>query len=411
MSRSRGHFEEFKPHSKHKHLILEQYFYAWGHKLGLREGAGNAILYVDACAGRGADDLGNDGSPLIAARAAALAQENVGGRRGDTFRIHVVAIEVNRDHHAALAERLAPFGDTVRALRGTLEDHINDLEREFPETPALYFIDPFGLEPLQSALVRRAISGKSHEALLLFADQAALRHFGAIVADETRAERRHRTASDSLTLFPDLEPDRLASLAHAASESREQLDLTRANAVRILNAAFGDEHWLPEIEAMARGDRRAAFLSLYSERLKRWGATHVLQIPIVDETGARAYTLIHACKSPKAYTAMKEAVTYALKDEKSPLPEVVVARMKRLVQSDLSVAERAVLRRFRSSQARWAEDPNIRNAPSVRRFLLEDTTVYPFELPELKERLKRLRLPGKSIVYSFPGELNDVDQD
>jgi len=77
MSQSKRHFEEFQPHSKHKHLILQQYFLAWGHKLGLRLGAGTVILYVDACAGRGRDDLGNHGSPLIAAVAAAVAQENV----------------------------------------------------------------------------------------------------------------------------------------------------------------------------------------------------------------------------------------------------------------------------------------------------------------------------------------------
>jgi hypothetical protein len=86
VSRSRKHFDEFKPHSKHKHLILGHYFAAWGHKLGLRDGAGNLILYVDACAGRGIDELGNHGSPLIAAEAAASAESNVGGRRSAPFR-------------------------------------------------------------------------------------------------------------------------------------------------------------------------------------------------------------------------------------------------------------------------------------------------------------------------------------
>jgi three-Cys-motif partner protein len=409
MSRSKGHFEKFQPHSKHKHIILDQYFSAWGHKLGLRENAGSKILYVDACAGRGTDELGNHGSPLIAAKAAVIAQASISRRREAPFQIDVVAIEFDRAHHAALANVLAPFGDTVRALRGKLEDHISLLEREYPDTPTLYLIDPFGLDPLQAALVRRAIAGDKHEALLLFADQAALRHFGAIVAEETRAERRHREAADPLPLFPELPAEGLATLAVTAHESREALDNARETAIRILNSAFGDDAWLPQIEAIPQHARRAAFIRFYSERLLQWGATHVLQIPIVDKSGTRAYTLIHASKSAKAFTAMKEAVTYALNN--SPLPENVVERMKAMVRSNVEDVVRAVLHRFASRTVRWTEDSNDRRLPCVRRFALEETNAFPFEFEELKERLRQFRMPGKSIVYKFPGEQTNVDQD
>jgi len=409
MSRSKGHFEEFKPHSKHKHLILDCYFSAWGHKLGLRTGAGSTILYVDACAGRGADELGNHGSPLIAARAAAIAQANVSKHRGTPFRIEVVAIEVDRAHHASLARLLEPFGDAVRALRGKLEEHIEQLERQYPNTPTLYLIDPFGLDPLQATLVRRALAGEKHEALLLFADQAALRHFGAIVAVETRAERRHRHAAHPLPLFPELQVDGLEALAETAQESREALENARISAIRILNAAFGDEAWLPQIEAIPQPARRAAFIRLYSEHLVQWGATHVLQIPIVDESGTRAYTLIHASKSAKAYRAMKEAVTHALNN--SPLPEEVVECMKQMVRSNIEDVQDEILHRFASQTVRWAEDAGDRRRPCVRTFVLEETNAFPFEFEELKEQLRRFRMPGKPIIYKFPGERTDVDQD
>jgi three-Cys-motif partner protein len=407
VSRSSKHFDEFRPHSKHKHLILGHYFAAWGHKLGLREGAGNLILYVDACAGRGTDELGNHGSPLIAAEAAASAESNVRDRRAGPFRIQVVAIEVDREHHKTLSALLAPFGESVRALRGTLEDHIDDLEREFVSAPALYFVDPFGLKPLQAALVRRALAGERHEALLLFADQAALRHFGAIDADETRAERRHRDATDKLWLFPEHEEERIATLQAAAIKSRDSLELTRERAIQILNDAFGDTDWLPIIDATPQRERRSAFLRLYTERLKKWGATHVLQIPIVDETDTHAYTLIHASKSAKAYTTMKEAVRYALKN--SPLPPDVVEHMKRLVQTDLEAVEKVIRRRFASQEIRWAEDPNDKFAPCIKTFVLEETGTFPFELDELQQRLKRFRMSGRAIVYSFPKEPSDVD--
>ncbi|MBI3504375.1 MAG: three-Cys-motif partner protein TcmP [Proteobacteria bacterium] len=407
MSRSRSFFKEFKQHSKHKLLILEQYFSAWGHKLGLRAGAGDTLLFVDACAGRGADEAGNEGSPLIAARAAAISQSNVRARRDVPFRIHVVAIESDRANYHALAELLSPFGEAVRALHGTLDDHLTELEREFPNTPALYFIDPFGLQPLQAGLVKRALAGEHHEALLLFADQAALRHFGAIAARETRAERRHREAIGELLLFPELAEERLVALADTAEDSRGSLNVTRENAVRILNTAFGDSDWLQVIEATAQHERRRAFLRLYSDRLMQWGASHVLRIPIVDETGTHAYTLIHASKSPKAYATMKEAVTYAL--DYSPLPATVVENMRNSVRCDLAVLEAAVRRRFASREIRWTHDRGDKGVSCVKNFVLKETGAFPFELPELKVRLNRFRLPGRAIVYRFPGEPTDVD--
>ncbi len=402
MSQSKRHFEEFQPHSKHKHLILQQYFLAWGHKLGLRPGAGTLILYVDACAGRGQDDLGNHGSPLIAAVAAAVAQESVGSRRETPFQIHVVAIEANRAHYESLARLLSPFGSKVTVLHGTLQERTGELEGRFPDTPTLTFIDPFGLDPLRSEVVRRSMSGDKNEALLLFADQAALRHFGAIAAEETRAERRHREAANPLPLFPGLAADGIDDLASAAVESREALDITRESALRIMNAAFGDDTWLAVVEQAPQTLRRRALIDLYSARLRTWGATFTLRVPIVDSSSVHAYTLIHASKSPKAYVTMKEAVSYAL--EHSPLPQNVVEHMRELVRSDLDSVERAVRRQFAGTTIRWAENTQDRLAPCVRRFVLETTEAYPFELDELKARLQPMKLPGRSIIYAFPPE-------
>jgi len=407
MPRSGDHFEHFRPHTRHKHLILKEYFSAWGHKLGLRNGAGDVILYVDACAGRGADDLGNQGSPLIAAVAAGAAAANISQRRQRPFGIHVLAIESNRSHASQLADVLAPFGSTVRVLPGTLEEHLGSILSEYADTPALFFIDPFGLEPLKAELIRAALDGDRREALLLFADQAALRHFGAIIAEDTRAERRYRSATTALPLFPDLTPINAGALAQAASQSRAQLEITRENALRIMNAAFGNEHWLPKLEAVPSADRRVAFLRLYTERLIEWGARYVLPIPVVDATGTHAYTLIHAAKSAKGYAAMKEAVAYALRH--SPLPEAVVHRMRFAVASDLDSVEASVRDRFAGQTVRWAEDASNRTAACVRNFLLEETPAFPFEFDELKARLNDHRNRGRVITFSLPERSPHVD--
>jgi three-Cys-motif partner protein len=414
MTKSGAFFTEFKPHSKHKLLILEQYFFAWGHKLGMREGAGDAILYVDACAGRGEDEVGNHGSPYIAARAAAIAQENVSRLRAARFRIQVVAIEANRTHHKALSELLAPFGESVRTVRGTLDDHISSLEHEFPETPTLYFIDPFGIAPLRADLVRRALAGIQHEALLLFADQAALRHFGAIIAGETRAERKYHAAADAraqeMSLFAELDREadaRVEALGQAAELSRESLVDTREHAVRIMNAAFEGESWLPVIEATPEGDRREALLQLYCARLRGWGATYVLRIPIVNTEGNRVYTLVHASKSAKAYVAMKAAVHHAL--EHSPLDAAIVEQMRGLIRCDLNAIISAVLCRFAAQRVRWTVDRADKDAPCVKNYVLEETKAFPFEMEDVKTRLKQYKQPGRTIIYAFPGPTADVD--
>ena len=402
MSRSTHHFEQFQPHSKHKHLILEQYFLAWAHKLGLRQGAQDQILYVDACAGRGEDDLGNQGSPLIAADAAAIAAESVSKRRGRAFTIRVVAFEPNQKHFSALSRLMQPYGASVEVLQRGILDGIGEIERRFPSTATLYFVDPFGLEPLQSDVIKRALSGHQHEALLLFADQAALRHFGAITAAETRTEKRLRYAVQPLPLLPDLEPSDTAALVDAAKVSRQALELSRENALRIMNAAFGDDTWLATIERAAPQIRRRALVDLYRTRLHAWGATHTLPVPIVDKGGVHAYTLIHASKSPKAYLTMKDAVAYAL--DHGPLPPTTTELMRQLVFPDPDVVESLVRRQFAGSIVRWADDPTNKQAPSVRAFALENTDAFRFHLDDLKERLRPFKQSGRSITYSFPAE-------
>jgi three-Cys-motif partner protein len=400
MTRSDDHFEEFQPHTRHKHVLLQHYFMAWGHKLGLRAGSGTSILYVDACAGRGVDDIANQGSPLIASVAATSAQANVAGRRGEEFRIHVRAVESNRDHYRALTELLAPFAPGAQVLEGTLADHMDDLDREFTGIPALFFIDPFGLAPLHAAVIRRALDGERREALLLFADQAALRHFGVITAQETRAERRHRAAATPLPLFPEMASPNVDALANAAAESRAHLETTRGRAIQIMNTAFGDDEWLSEIEAVPQHRRREAFLEIYARRLRSWGASHVLPIPVVDVSGTHAYTLIHASKSPKAYATMKETVAYSLKH--SPLPDAVTARMRDLVRSDPERVDAMVRRHFAGQTVRWAVDAANQQAPCVRNYVLQETPAFPFELDGVKSLLSPLRSPGRAIVYAFP---------
>jgi hypothetical protein len=63
MTKNKGHFEAFAPHTLLKHAVYDCYVERWSRIL-LRWH--DTIRIVDACAGEGADDEGNPGSPLIA---------------------------------------------------------------------------------------------------------------------------------------------------------------------------------------------------------------------------------------------------------------------------------------------------------------------------------------------------------
>jgi hypothetical protein len=97
---------------------------------------------------------------------------------------------------------------------------------------------------------------------------------------------------------------------------------------------------------------------------------------------------------------MKEAVEYALK--RSPLPADATAAMWDLLRTDVEEVERLVREEFAGREVAWAESDEDRRAPSLRAFVLETTAIYPFELNDLRKRLKEAQQPSRKIVYRFP---------
>jgi three-Cys-motif partner protein len=399
MSQSADHFVAFEPHSQYKHLILEKYFEAWGRKLLLSGTVGTSLRYVDACAGKGKDDSGNPGSPIIAARAAMAAEAQLASIRGTPFTIRVFAIEKVASHFRNLVKNLEPY-PVAEARRGTLADYLDETEKGSERSPTLYFIDPFGLEPLRADVVRRALRGGHDEALLLFADQAALRHYGAATAQESDMERRLREIEQSPGLFPEFNARDRQTLEPQAAKSRRSRQLTGARAVEILTTALGNTDWEKIIQSTPRHQHRQVFLELYTKFLKACGARYVLRIPVLNEDGGHVYHLIHATKSGKGYVAMKEAVEYALKH--GPLPVDIVGSMRRSMRADLQLIEDGLRSRFAGKTVRWAEVRETPPSLSLRRYILEATACFPFELDALQKRLRDCRLSGRTKHYQFP---------
>lgn len=386
MVHSARHFESFEPHTLLKHAILRAYEERWARVLLARaDSSRTRVRIVDACAGAGQDEIGNPGSPLISIREAEKARVQLTALRGEPVQVQVVAIEKDRTRHAQLAELVGAFQGRHDALCGTLGDHIDRLEPDFPGTPTLFFIDPFGMEPLQATVVHRALSGPRNEVLLLFADQAALRHIGAAAAIDSSDQ-------PTLSLFGDQE-------APQVSAPSRELKLTAEAAVRIMTAAFGDERWRAVMD-LSPSRRRQALVDQYSELLISMGARRVLSLPMIGKGSRLKYHLMFATKSGKGYEVMKDSIERAWNGEL--LEERAVQMMRMGVAAPTTAIEEAVRTRFAGRRVAWT---GSRPGESIKAFALQDTPAMPHQLADLKRRLAplRVRLPAdRSLLYQFP---------
>jgi three-Cys-motif partner protein len=394
VTKSDDHFEEFEPHTRLKHLIFEAYLKVWVRKMLLRKGGGRRVIFIDACAGTGHDEMGNSGSPVIAAREAAIAAEQVSEMQGYPVQVLTIAIEKKAAHFRELVGVLAPFGDNARAIEGELVDHLDALLDEAGTDPVLCFVDPFGVKPLRASIIRAILDRPHGEVFVLFADQACLRHFGAASAAEAAA------APPMPDLFSALD-DAVPSIKGEATKSSEALALTGKNAEEILDAAFGGLPWRERIAAVPQSARRAEFVALYKEFLRDCDAPYVLPIPMRNTENQHVYYLIHASRSVHGYVTMKEAVSSAL--GRSQLGEHATNTMRFAIRSNLPAVVRDILTRFTGRTVPWTT-AGPEGGP-LRDYVLQQTPVFPHEVPALHELLKAYRVPGvRSIVYQFPGE-------
>jgi three-Cys-motif partner protein len=383
MVRSARHFEAFEPHTLLKHAILRAYEERWARVLLVGNPHRTRVRIVDACAGAGQDEIGNPGSPLISIREAERAREQIATLRKEPVEIQVVAIEKDGARYSQLASLVQAFGTRHLAWLGTLGDYISQLEQDFTRTPTLFFIDPFGLDPLQANIVRRALTGPTNEVLLLFADQAALRHIGAAAATEA-------AENPELSLFGDQEA------VEPAPPSRE-VKVTSEAANRIMNAAFGDERWKKAMSLPA-GQRRQVVVDMYADLLRSMGASHVLRLPMYGSRNRLKYHLMFATRSGKGYQVMKESVERAWNHDL--LEDKTVQLMKMGTACPTTAVEQAVRAKFAGREVPWTTRDRQREC--VRTFVLQETEAMPHQLGELKQRLAPLQLRMRATVYAFP---------
>ena len=402
----RDHFDEFEDHTILKHLILDKYVSAWAEKLLRFLDEGAQVWFVDAFAGEGADKKGNPGSPVIAAKIA----EAIAGRfpltRAGEPPMRVLAVERDRSRYEKLCLAMQPYARPTAKFavlrHGTLTQRLDKFVGHVGKSPALFFLDPFGVDGLLVNDLPKLLSGPHNEVFALFSDVGAKRLHATLMTEERDVEYEVSQVLATPSLFPEFDEDAAERKRKEVERSTEALKSTQAASQRILAEALGPDA-ITELDATPVDQRPRKLTQIYMKRLREGGAKYVISFPVRDSRNAAVYQLVHASKSKQGLRTMKEAMSAALNG--SGLPESVRAA----IHFELGGNERETVgelaRRFAGRELRWTEGNDRGKVETVRKYLLEDTAIFPTQFTKIKDELVRAgyQTSAKPRIFKFPG--------
>jgi len=189
MTTHRNTIWDIAPHTVAKHYILRRYLQAW---LPIMSSWRGRIVYIDGFAGPGKYSKGEDGSPIIALKA---AKEH---RIPIKTEVVFLFIEENKARHEyleqLLQEMVLPPNFKYRCIHGKFDDKLIEAldileEQKKRLAPAFVFIDPFGFSDTPFEVIKRIMENQSCEVLITFPYESINRFRGV----ETQADNFDRS--------------------------------------------------------------------------------------------------------------------------------------------------------------------------------------------------------------------------
>lgn len=324
---------ELEPHTRAKHEILRRYLQAWTPILSM--GGFKQLIYVDGFAGPGRYANGEDGSPLIALKAALAHRDRI------TADVSFLFIERDTTRAKMLEEIVAeverPKNFRVKVVGGKrFDEAFGDLlnfyvERRRPLPPTFAFIDPFGWTGVPFQLVKTILSYPSCEVLLNFMYEEINRFIG----------------------HPDQEKN--------------------------LDALFGSPLWRPIVAVQGVAERRAAIHGLYQSQLGG-GAKYVRSFEMRNRNDATDYFLFFASNNLTGLKKMKEAMWKADEGGAFSFSDATVTNQLQLFEPtpDLKALEKLIVAAFSGREV---------SVIDVETFVVEST---PFRETHYKSVLREL---------------------
>ncbi len=160
-----------KPHTKAKHAILKTYLDAWFPIISKNE---TKIAYIDGFAGRGKYDDGEDGSPIIAIKA---ARDHVLSKYFKDLKFFFV--ELDEQNYESLCKNVKDLGELPKFIstpmieKGDFNKVIEQMLGEIDEDkhsliPTFAFIDPYGYLDIRLDLLAKILKNRKCELLITY---------------------------------------------------------------------------------------------------------------------------------------------------------------------------------------------------------------------------------------------------
>jgi three-Cys-motif partner protein len=380
------HWEEFPEHTRLKHAILRAYLGAWARIL-LNRSRHDTIWFVDGFAGRGRDDKGNPGSPLIACAIADEIQTEM-ANRGIGGRVRIVAVEENPDNFKALERNASdsPCGPIL--YHNAIYDQYREILRLIGAAPALFFLDPWGVDGLSADMIADMLEGERREVLVLFSEEGTHRLAGAVASEPGTED------TTQASLFADEAPPPVKKVPRTDYRDADEA---------ILEDVFAGLWELVQQTAEHNpGMERESYLESYMAIQERLGAKHVLPMSIVDERDHHHYSLVHASKNGNAIRAMKEALNSAMnKRAKEMGPRPGLLENLHFASPGLARVCDQIAEHFAGETVRWTDKPE---KGTVRVYALEETWALVEDLQDIKAILaaRDYAAVKKPLTFTFP---------
>ena len=338
---------ELEPHTRAKHEILRRYLEAWTTILASRF---KAIAYVDGFAGPGIYSGGEEGSPIIALKAALPHRERITSKilflfvEKDIDRAEILKSEVGKIALPSHFRTLVAQGVSFEAgFREHLLDWYQARGKGLP--PTFAFIDPFGWTEVPFTLVKEILSHESCEVLV------------NIMYEEINRFLSH----------PD-QPNNFDQL-------------------------FGTPRWREAAKVADTAKRRAIIHDLYLSQLKSVaGAKYVRSFEMRNKKNATDYFLFFATNSKRGIEKMKEAMwkvdesgEFRFSDATNPAQVLLFEK-----QPNFGELRRQLLARFAGKTTTVGD---------IEEFVLAETS---FRETHYKKRLAELEEEGRLVAVNPP---------
>jgi three-Cys-motif partner protein len=251
------------PHTRGKHLVLQNYLGAWFPILG---SSTTRVLFIDGFAGPGVYAGGEPGSPMIA------LHTYIDHRHRHLVTAEAVFVFIEKD--AARAAHLKTMLDELQPTlppqckayveTGLFDDHMTRVLDALQAAgrqlaPAFVMVDPFGVSGTPMSVVRKILANPKAEVYVSFMYEAINRF-------KTTAEFGPH-----------------------------------------LDSLFGCTEWRAGMDIADSTERKEFFHSLYERQLKDAGATQVVRFEL-HEGDRLVYAIFFGTKSTTGSDRMKQAI-------------------------------------------------------------------------------------------------------